>query len=103
MLKKGDLIKCHMVYGKNIPSEWTGSMALILECLEDESPFINNIDGFMIKTEKQKEKYNILKAKYVKYKAMVGNNIVYLNHLCFLEINDFVEWKLSYNFTGLIY
>lgn len=83
-----------MAYGQS-PSEWTGQMALILECLEVEnySPF------FEEKTEMARLS-NLHAAKKVRYRVMLGKQVVLANHLCFIEAKDdeFIDWQIS--FTG---
>lgn len=104
LFQKGDIAKCHMTYSENNHSEWTGEMAMILECFEDYSPFTTEKDAqFLAMVKTTQEKYNMHIASNVKYKVMIGRRIVFMNHLCFVEKNNFVDWKVAFVESGLFY
>lgn len=93
-----------MTYSKGNPSEYTGRFALILECLETDGykPFVENTKKEIIKGITGKQ-YNRSVARDVKYKVMIGRKIVFMNHLCFLEEDDFVEWQVAPIESHLLY
>jgi len=97
LLKKGDVAKCYCYFGsKNNPSEWTGKIATILEPLEkdDYYPFTEDTDEMFIGNITGKE-YNLSIARDVKYKVMIEKRIVIMNHLCFIDSENLLGWKMT--------
>jgi hypothetical protein len=97
LFKKGDVAKCYCYFGsKKDLSEWTGKIATILECLEpdDYYPFAEDNDEIFIGGITGKE-YNLSIAKDVKYRAMIEKKILILNHLCFVDKENFLNWKIT--------
>ena len=103
--KKGDIVKCFMYYGdKNNPSEYTGKIAFILECLEPENyePFIPNNEEEIV-TGITGQQYNLSIAKDVRYRVMIDKKIVLCNHLCFLDLDDFIDWQIAFRENDFVY
>ncbi len=104
VFNKGDVVKCHAVYAKNHPSEWTGKFVMIIECLSENDPFIGKIDSeFLNLVRKTNVDYNLHLAKDVVYKVLSGKRIIYMNHLCFVESSKFLDWEVAFDLSAFNY
>lgn len=99
LFSKGDLLACVAKFGDQ-PSEWTGKLALILECLETDNPFFEDADDIMFAKVSGKA-YNSHAAKDVRYKVLVENKIMFMNHSCFLE--NVYNWSVTDSEKNFIY
>lgn len=103
IFKRGDLTICQMHYGKGSPSEWSGKMCLIIDCLSDD-PFLGNPDSeFFDLLKKSNEDYNISLARDVQYKVLVNHRILIMNHLCFIESDQILDWNMAFDEKALHY
>lgn len=82
-----------MYHGNDYPSEYSGKLATIIQRL-DKYEFIKDINELPIKG-KTLDQINSWIAKDIKYKAMIDKKIMILNHSCFLNDKENLEWKVS--------